>query len=161
MKIKAISLTQPWATLMAIEAKKYETRGWYTNHRGPTAIHAAKGFPKEAQALCLEEPFCSVLRAVGYNLITDLPLGCILAVGNLNTVYKTTYVARQLASQEIAFGDYSAGRYAYQFLAMQRLAIPIPAKGALGFWDWEAPEGVLEYPGRIIKAQEYDSRALA
>lgn len=31
----AISLWQPWATLMAIGAKTIETRSWSTRHRGP------------------------------------------------------------------------------------------------------------------------------
>jgi activating signal cointegrator 1 len=47
--MKAITLTQPWATLVAIGAKRIETRSWPTNYRGPLAIHAAKGFPKWAK----------------------------------------------------------------------------------------------------------------
>lgn len=40
--MKALSLWQPWATLIAIGAKQYETRGWSTPYRGPLIIHAAK-----------------------------------------------------------------------------------------------------------------------
>lgn len=40
--MKALTLWQPWATLIAIGAKTIETRSWSTNHRGPLAIHAAK-----------------------------------------------------------------------------------------------------------------------
>ncbi|MCI0391874.1 MAG: hypothetical protein MOB07_24290 [Acidobacteria bacterium] len=39
--LKALSLRQPWASLMAIGAKRNETRGWCTKHRGWVAIHAA------------------------------------------------------------------------------------------------------------------------
>lgn len=59
--MKGLTLTQPWATLVAIGAKRVETRSWSTNYRGPIAIHAAKGFPPEARALCDEEPFRSCL----------------------------------------------------------------------------------------------------
>ncbi|KQO04623.1 hypothetical protein ASF12_13925 [Paenibacillus sp. Leaf72] len=38
--MKAITIIQPWATLIAIGAKQYETRGWSTKHRGALAIHA-------------------------------------------------------------------------------------------------------------------------
>lgn len=38
--MKAITLMQPWATLVAIGAKRLETRSWSTNYRGPLAIHA-------------------------------------------------------------------------------------------------------------------------
>ena len=40
--MKAITLWQPWASLIAVGAKTIETRGWATNYRGPLAIHAAK-----------------------------------------------------------------------------------------------------------------------
>ncbi|WP_309145170.1 ASCH domain-containing protein, partial [Brevibacillus sp. HB2.2] len=40
--MKAITIHQSWATLIALGEKRFETRGWSTNHRGPIAIHAAK-----------------------------------------------------------------------------------------------------------------------
>lgn len=40
--MKALSLTQPWASLVAVGAKRIETRSWRTSYRGPLAIHAAK-----------------------------------------------------------------------------------------------------------------------
>ena len=39
--MKAITLHQPWAQLVAIGAKTIETRSWSTNYRGQLAIHAA------------------------------------------------------------------------------------------------------------------------
>lgn len=43
--MKAISLTQPWASLIALGYKRIETRSWSTTYRGPLAIHATSGFP--------------------------------------------------------------------------------------------------------------------
>lgn len=40
--MKAITLWQPWATLVARKVKVIETRSWSTNYRGPLAIHASK-----------------------------------------------------------------------------------------------------------------------
>lgn len=40
--MKALSLWQPWATAIAVGAKRVETRHWATAYRGPLAIHAAK-----------------------------------------------------------------------------------------------------------------------
>src|SRR5690242_8554312 len=45
--IKAISLWQPWASLMAIEAKRNETRGKPWKYQGDVAIHAAKLYWRE------------------------------------------------------------------------------------------------------------------
>lgn len=38
--MKALTVTEPWATLIAIGAKRIETRSWPTEYRGPVAIHS-------------------------------------------------------------------------------------------------------------------------
>lgn len=43
--MKAITLWQPWASLIAVGAKTIETRGRQTHYRGPLAIHAATRRP--------------------------------------------------------------------------------------------------------------------
>jgi hypothetical protein len=42
-RMLGLTLTQPWATLVAVGAKRVDTRDWDTDYRGPLAIHAAKG----------------------------------------------------------------------------------------------------------------------
>lgn len=42
MRIRALSLHQPWATLIASGKKTVETRRWHTSYRGPLLICAAK-----------------------------------------------------------------------------------------------------------------------
>ena len=42
MEYRAISLHQPWASLVALEIKKYETRSWGTKFRGKLLICSAK-----------------------------------------------------------------------------------------------------------------------
>ena len=50
--MKALPVTQPYATLVALGAKHIETRSWSTRYRGPLAIHAGKGLgPVGARAL--------------------------------------------------------------------------------------------------------------
>ena len=39
--MKALTIWQPWASLLVSGQKKYETRSWATSYRGPIAIHAA------------------------------------------------------------------------------------------------------------------------
>lgn len=73
--MKAISLWQPWATLVAIDAKRFETRSWKTNYRGLLAIHAAKKFELVQKEYCLQDPFFAVLKANGLS-VDNLPLGC-------------------------------------------------------------------------------------
>jgi activating signal cointegrator 1 len=98
--VKALTLTQPWASLVAVGAKVIETRSWSTSYRGPLAIHAAKGFPLQARRLCIPGPglgrpslFCDALRGGGisgpmqrtrFRVTTgDLPLGAVVATCEL------------------------------------------------------------------------------
>lgn len=128
--LKALSLTQPWATLVAIGAKTVETRSWRTSYRGPIAIHASKGYPMGARVVCLQEPFRSVLQAEG-----PLQLGAIVALVQLVDVRPVELLVGCLSPQERAFGDYSAGRYGWVLANVQRLPVPLPCKGALGLWS--------------------------
>lgn len=147
--MKAITLTQPWATLVAIGAKRIETRGWSTSYRGPLAIHAGKGLgpvggKKGLMSLCRSEPFRSVLLAAGILGTPALPLGAIVATCELVAVVETAWFtthdywpAYPLTDQERAFGDYTPGRFAWLLADVKPLPDPIPAKGALGLWDWQ------------------------
>ena len=54
--MRALTLTQPWAEAVASGLKVWETRSWQTSYRGPIAIHAAKGFPKEAREFASAAP---------------------------------------------------------------------------------------------------------
>lgn len=133
--MKAITLTQPWATLVAIGAKKIETRSWATDYRGPLAIHAAKGFPGWAKDLVWTEPFYSSLPETKAPL--DLPLGCIVAVCRLVDCRKIRDKADEPPYPEVCFGDYTPGRYAWILEDVRPVNPPIPARGALGLWEWE------------------------
>ena|SRR3990167_3098615 len=142
--MKALSLTQPWATLVAIGAKKYETRSWSTKYRGPLYIHAAKRFPVSMEMLALyHEPFKSALGG----LALRLPRGAIIAVADLTGCFKTPPDGWPMhphggfgdglpqSPQERAFGDYSPGRYAWHLENVRALPEPIPWKGQLGLFN--------------------------
>jgi len=146
--VKILTLTQPWATLVAIGAKTYETRNWSTSFRGPIGIHAAKGLAgmdsHQFQRLCNTPPFWDVLQhteyAAGMVLSQLLPRGAIIAVCTLVDVVPTRAIPWGVLSQhELAFGDYSAGRFAWELRNVRRLSEPIPARGALGLWTFNHP----------------------
>lgn len=137
--MKAISLWQPWASLVAHELKHFETRHWPTNYRGTLAIHAAK---RKADFYELNPTIIQSLLNVGYMKLSELPYGCIVCTVNLvdceptEEVVKRTWF-KEIAATELHFGDYSPGRFAWQ------LDTPIfmgdtPARGSQGFWEWTA-----------------------
>lgn len=156
MKIPALTLWQPWASLVAIGAKKIETRSWSTEYRGLLAIHAAQRFPEEAQKLFIELPFWNALRGAGYEFTSKLPRGAIVAVAKLFDVqgigneclYKyqdDAIIGTKMplpTGNELVFGDYNPGRFAWMLEDIKQLSEPIPAKGWQRLWNWEVPEGV-------------------
>jgi len=152
--MKCLTLTEPFATLIAGHEKAIETRGWTTSYRGPIAIHAAKTFRREDAEYALEYmPIREALKRLGVKVLGDLPFGCVVAVARLACVERTE-VARQgrFATQnELDFGDFTPGRYAWHLRDVVKLAEPIPARGQLSLWEWDAPPAVLDLIGHSVK----------
>lgn len=150
--MKALSLTQPWATLVVTGAKRIETRGWETFYNGPLLIHASKGFPADAVALCRQEPFRSALLEAGINGPGDLPRGAIIGAVRLMGCERIRGYVVSVGGAlipppepELSFGDYTPGRYAWVLRDGMRLAEPVPCRGALGLWKGPDLPVVLEH----------------
>ena len=143
--MKALTMTQPWATLVAVGENSIETRSWGTSYRGSLAIHSAKGFPRDARELCGRSPYREGLRRHGYEDALSLPLGAVIAVAELVDVIKFTrgtlgdVRARaqkgEFPPHEADFGDFSPGRYGWFLEDVRALREPIPARGMLGLWE--------------------------
>ena len=127
--MKALTLTQPWASLVALGLKQVETRSWATRYRGPLAIHAAKGFPSSARQ------FAEVERALR-RIPGRLPFGAVLCTVDLVDCQPTQDIAPTLTGLERLYGDYTWGRWAWVFKSLSVLEAPVGAKGALGLWEW-------------------------
>lgn len=156
--MKGITLTQPWASLVAIGAKHVETRCWATSYRGPIVIHAAKGLPRknlgtEADGLVGLSEKLHTPPFDAFDLVAEeMPLGAIIATTELLACVRMDELRATLempqfadwkpATYERAFGDYSHGRYAWLLGDVEPLAEPIPIRGALGLWN--VPEDILE-----------------
>ncbi|MBW4084962.1 ASCH domain-containing protein [Paenibacillus sp. S150] len=138
--MKCLTIRQPWATLIALGEKQFETRSWKTAYRGELAIHAGMGIDK---AVCKREPFRSALSRHGFTA-GNLPLGAIIATSRLADCHKVSLDDAEEGwpgGDEFAFGDYSQGRFAWKLEGVTALAHPIPAKGRLSFWEHPVLEG--------------------
>lgn len=164
--MKAITIWQPWASLLASGKKKYETRGWPTSYRGPIAIHAAK-----RQVRKTVDDLASDRNGSGWNALDrleslfvrpgaldQLPIGAIVGTAVLTRCNRITeeFVAG-LSPQEIDLGDYTIGRWAWEFENVKELQTPIPVSGKQGLWNWEegevvAPPDWLSCPGGCIRS---------
>jgi hypothetical protein len=154
--MKALTLYAPWAMLMATNHKHIETRTWYTNYRGPVAIHSAKGLPNYILDLARDAPrtFGAIRERLGQQLgiydLADLPRGYIVAIGELiacckipdrATIYPVSGgIIKSLRlppyEPEFLFGDYTPGRYAWVFQNIRKVDPMVPALGKQGLWEW-------------------------
>ncbi|MEO6071004.1 MAG: ASCH domain-containing protein [Chitinophagaceae bacterium] len=138
--MKAISLLQPWASLVIMGAKEWETRSWATRHRGPLLIHASAKKPTRREKAMFENdpnfrPFIPQME--------ELPYGAIIGKTILKEIFTTGYLVQHLEDfkgynwkNEFAFDDLSPNRYAWQFVETNPLKHFLPMKGSLGIWEY-------------------------
>jgi len=163
--MKAITIWQPWASLLACGAKQFETRSWATSYRGPIAIHAAQRQPctvmRELPIKTQQEIFDALYKYFGIHsgALSRLKTGAIIATAELVGCHKIVlYGGRGLSAdgpgwletdhgiyepddQELLFGDWTPGRYAWEIANVKLLDAPIPAKGKQRLWGWAGEGG--------------------
>lgn len=134
--MKAITLSQPWASLCALGEKRYLTRPDDTDYRGPLVIHASAGpGPSEVDlSLTLEHPVADKLLSHHELTAFMLPYGALIAVAQCTDCVSAPRL-RKLSDQEQALGDFSEGFYAWQLAQVQPLLFPVPCLGGAGLWD--------------------------
>jgi hypothetical protein len=137
-KLPAISLWQPWASLVVADRKQYETRSWRcpANLIGRrVAIHAAqKRVPlrlvsEECNDVCCDEFGCS------WNY--SLPYGGVIGTARVVGCSATTDL--NPAAEERAVGDWSPGRFAWELAEIENFNGSYPAKGLRRIWYWTQP----------------------
>jgi hypothetical protein len=142
--MKAITLYQPWASAIACGLKTHETRSWSTKHRGFLAIHASKSVPKKVRDDPSYDALYQEVMDASYGDEPMLPTSCIVTVCWLSdcvpteaVTCKTSPYPFEIAKNEISFGDYSPGRFAWRLLRSikDRMFTPIHCAGHRGLWD--------------------------
>lgn len=169
----AITLWQPWATLVAEGVKMIETRHWPAPHAligQRIAIHAAKKFDREITIAIVGDEnydrYCEsggvercriadmpavgkVVVALGYVPLATLPVGSVIATAVLSKCERFTQdgvrkLCAVYGADQLDYGDFTVGRYGWFFRDIQKFDKPIPARGAQGIWTWEHREGAGE-----------------
>jgi hypothetical protein len=138
--MKALTVLEPWASLLAAGVKGYETRSWQppaTVIKQQIAIHAGMG----GQGLVMVDrdarlgEICD--RRLGYEHIYGF--GRILAVARIAFVIPSDgLVARALLAEERALGDWSPGRFGWRIDQVCPLPRPVPCRGRQRLWTLPA-----------------------
>lgn len=142
--MKAITVLQPWASLIACGAKKIETRSWATKYRGKIAIHAGASWTMDRREMTYRDPFHTALwpnmtkqelMLNGYGRTKLLPVGAVIAIADLVDCYYIVYhpgtdidIAKHInigaESMTNDKHDHDFGKYI------------VPSEQELSFGDW-------------------------
>lgn len=144
--MKALPLHQPWATLIALEAKRIETRHWPAPEWlvGQTiAIYASKTLKVR---ICREDPFNQYIADP-----KALPTSALVATVRL---WKCQEITPEFADKldgtlphEAAFGNYNTmfeRRWAWHLTDVHRFANPIPWT-----WPFKSPAKFFDVPDEV------------
>lgn len=134
--MRALTIWQPYASLVAMGHKRVETRSWPTSHRGMLAIHAS----------VFRDDFLRQSHGTIQNLLRQrelrslpaweaMPFGAVVAVAEL--VYCVQFTAEnfdQFSTLEHELGYIATGRFGWVLTAVRPLDRPVPCRGANGVW---------------------------
>ena len=125
--MKALTIKQPWASLITEGYKKYEFRSWKTNYRGKILIHAGLSLEKDVQE-----------RFKNYNL--DYKLGYIIGEAEIvDCILVDEKFNEELRNIDpIVYGRSNhVENYAWKLENIKKYDNPIPCKGKLSLWDYD------------------------
>lgn len=128
--IYAISLWQPWATLIALGLKTIETRDWECRHRGPIAIHAGRKSNPGHRAM-IREILAEHAPQVNPEAI---PFGHVVAVANMINCRQSTG-PHEAPSRERPLGDFTRGRWLWILDDVRPLSPTLPVTGRQGIFQ--------------------------
>ncbi|MDY6896767.1 MAG: DNA N-6-adenine-methyltransferase, partial [Cyanobacteriota bacterium] len=131
--LKAISLWQPYCSLIALGIKQYETRSWKTNYRGKLLIcSTAKLTKKQYQQY---RSICSSVELPAWNEI-NFPCGKAIAICDLvDCIPITSSFIQEQSETEITSGDWEVGCYAWKLENIQPITEPFAVKGKQGLFN--------------------------
>ena len=127
--MKALTIREPFATLIKDKVKIYETRSWKTNYRGEIYIHAAKARSKAS----------NVSIASTYLKSRENPEHIICKCLLKDCIYMTEEFIKQEKEKNpnnFIAGRYEVGRYAWVLDNIEPIE-PIQVKGQLGIWNYK------------------------
>lgn len=154
--MKAITIWQPYATLIVLGLKRFETRCWGTSYRGPLVIHAAKKWDegraydcrRVAELLGEETTFrpesLSHEQMELFYTPTGETLGKALGVVDLAACCQMNDGGSHFENEVGSFGE---GRFGWLCDRPRIFEEPIAAQGKQGLWT---PEASLEQAAKDL-----------
>ena len=131
--MKALTIQQPYASLIADGEKWVENRGWYTTYRGPLAIHAGKGTRYLNARELVAYPTSAVIAIANLVACVDLK---IIRVNRAHW-YVVALLKRQgISVRDFLTHEHTEGPFCLILQDVRKLVMPVPAVGKQGLWEW-------------------------
>jgi len=155
----AITIWQPWATLIAEGAKRYEFRSWAPAGRmvgRRIAIHAGarKANVGEMRELLYRlqmgeaaqtgiDPATAIpILDAALQAPRSLPLSSVLCTAVLGRPLRNQELAAALGTEFINDSDRNQhSNYGWPLTKIQKVVPFAPAKGSQGWWEWRPAQG--------------------
>jgi len=118
--MKALSVRQPWASLIMLGIKPVENRGWSTLYRGPLMIHASRRHDHDANVSLAPD-----------QLVYGAVFGIVDLI-DIVTEHPSTFFT---------------GPFGWVLINPRRIA-PIPLRGRLRLFDVDLPDDLDVMRGR-------------
>jgi activating signal cointegrator 1 len=140
--MKAVSIQQPWATLVVHGAKRYETRTWRSPYAGLLAVHASRKLTPRGLELCHRPGIRQRLLDFGIKGPDDLSRGVVLGTVQLRRCLRSEEVDVDAIDEwEQELGDFALGRWVWLLSEATCWEQPMPCRGWPGLFT--LPEEVL------------------
>ena len=135
-RIPAISVWQPWASMIAAGMKPFEIRSWHPPVKfmyRPIAIHAAMKPETKSVIRGLLDAYqnTAAMPVIEAALRAELPRGEVLCTVAINSVIPSDEAVDPLTRKH-----FQPGGFAWQFDIVELFPNPVPARGMQGFWKW-------------------------
>lgn len=129
--MKALTLYEPWASLIKLGRKTIETRSWGTSYRGPLAIHAGE-----------KKPDIWAVSEFGLGHMT-MHSGEILCIVNMVHCFQfDLYTKQTIPDDQLPYGDFHFGRFGHVYEMLYVLPRPVRVNGSRLFWEWPGGEWI-------------------
>jgi hypothetical protein len=154
MKLPALTIWQPWASLIMAGCKPYEFRTW----RAPChlwgeriAIHAATRPVRKAEVAewllrlrghnawstaLIREPAIEILEKV-HASPGILPRGVVLGTAILGEPRRGSEIVEEFGGPPSNAAREQHSHWGWPLTGIEPFNEPVPARGAQGFWMWE------------------------
>jgi hypothetical protein len=138
-QMQALTIQEPWASLLVKGKKQFETRDWQRNYRGLLAIHAGK------QSVHPFDYPLGLSEILDNSEITQDNLNNnkqkIIAIATLKEIHLMSkeFIKAQSELERLT-GFWQPGRYAWELTNIKPLSEPIAARGMPGLW--EVPDNI-------------------